>query len=118
MNPVTKVKANKDLSWNDLPDFGEYGDIKLIWEASRFPQVYYFINAYAITQDEKYAKECIKQIINWIDDNPYPIGVNYKCGQEISFRIFAWINAMEYFNDFISKEDKRDIQSISAKTRE
>jgi len=109
MNPVTKVKANKDLSWNDLPDFGEYGDIKLIWEASRFPQVYYFINAYAITQDEKYAKECIKQIINWIDNNPYPKGVNYKCGQEISFRLFAWINAMEYFNDFLSKEDEKKI---------
>jgi hypothetical protein len=109
MNPISKIEANNKLSWNNLPDFAEYGDIKLIWEASRFSQVYYFINAYAGTQDTKYAKECIKQIINWIDDNPYPKGVNYKCGQEISFRLFAWVNAMEYFNDFIYKEDEKKI---------
>ena len=109
MNPISKVKANDSLSWNNLPDFGEYGDIKLIWEVSRFPQVYYFINAYSITKDEKYATECIDQIIDWINNNPYPKGVNYKCGQEISFRIFAWINALEYFNDFISKENEKKI---------
>jgi hypothetical protein len=109
MNPISKVEANKSLSWNHLPDFGEYGDIKLIWEASRFPQVHYFINAFVITKDSKYATACISQIIDWIDSNPYPKGVNYKCGQEISFRIFAWINAMEYFSEFISKEDEKKI---------
>lgn len=109
MNPNSKVKANSNLSWNRLPDFGEYGDIKLIWEASRFPQVYYFINAYSTTKDVKYAKECIGQIMEWIDKNQYPYGVNYKCGQEISFRTFAWINALEYFSEFFTKEDEQKI---------
>ena len=63
MNPVTKVKADTALNWNRLPDFGAYGDIKLIWEASRFPQVYSFINAYAVTKDEKYAKASLKQMV-------------------------------------------------------
>jgi len=105
MNPVSKVKANDSLPWNNLPDFGEYGDIKLIWEASRFPQVYYFINAYSVTKDEKYAKTCISQIIDWCETNPYPKGVNYKCGQEISFRVFAWVNALEYFYEFFTQEE-------------
>ena len=109
MNPVSKVKANSALSWNRLPDFGEYGDIKLIWEASRFPQVYYFINAYTTTKDTNYSNICVSQIIDWIDKNPYPQGVNYKCGQEISFRIFAWIIALEYFEDFVNKEDEQKI---------
>ncbi|RXJ77992.1 hypothetical protein CRV03_03205 [Arcobacter sp. F155] len=109
MNPISKVKANNTLSWNKLPDFGEYGDIKLIWEASRFPQVYYYINAYSTTKDEKYAKQCIAQILDWIEKNPYPQGVNYKCGQEISFRVFAWINALEYFREFFTKEDEQKI---------
>lgn len=109
MNPISKVKANSSLSWNRLPDFGEYGDIKLIWEASRFPQLYSFINAYSVTEDEKYAKECINQMLNWISNNLYPYGVNYKCGQEISFRVFSWIVALEYFDKFLSKEDKVEI---------
>ncbi|PLY05599.1 MAG: hypothetical protein C0625_12255 [Arcobacter sp.] len=109
INPISKVESNRNLSWNNLPDFGEYGDIKLIWEASRFPQVYFFINAYSISHEEKYAKECISQIISWIKNNPYPKGVNYKCGQEISFRIFSWIVALDYFNDFFREEEKSDI---------
>ena len=109
INPISKVRADNSLNWNNLPDFGEYGDIKLIWEASRFPQVYAFINAYSITKDEKYAKACLEQIIDWIDTNPYPKGVNYKCGQEITFRIIAWMMAIDYFKDFLSKEDEAKI---------
>lgn len=109
MNPISKAKANSVILWNRLPDFGEYGDIKLIWEASRFSQIYYFINAYSVTKDEKYAKDCIGQIMDWIDKNPYPYGVNYKCGQEISFRIFAWINALEYFSGYITRYDEGKI---------
>ena len=109
MSPITKIEANSNLSWNHLPDFGEYGDIKLIWEVSRFPQVYFFINAYSITKDEKYANACVTQITDWIDNNPYPKGVNYKCGQEISFRLFAWINALEYFYNFFTKDDLQKV---------
>jgi hypothetical protein len=109
MNPITKVKANRNMSWNRLSDFGEYGDIKLIWEISRFPQVYYFINAYSITQDAKYANACINQIVDWIKNNPFPNGVNYKCGQEISFRIISWIVVLEYFVNFVNKKDEKII---------
>ncbi len=109
INPITKVSSNLSVSWNKLPDFGEYGDIKLIWEASRFPQVYYFINSYSLTKEKKYAKECINQILDWIENNPFPYGVNYKCGQEITFRIFSWIIAIEYFAEFLNVEDEEKI---------
>jgi hypothetical protein len=109
INPVTKAEANSQLSWNNLPDFGEYGDIKLIWEASRFPQIYFFINAYSVTSDKKYAYACIEQIVDWIDNNPYPKGVNYKCGQEITFRIIAWMVALDYFSDFLKEDDEQKI---------
>ncbi len=104
INPVTRIEAKKNLSWNNLPDFGEYGDIKLIWEASRFPQIYFFIHAHLITKNNNYIDSCLEQINDWIEENPYPYGVNYKCGQEITFRIFSWIIALEYFNNYISKE--------------
>ncbi|WP_072681741.1 heparinase II/III family protein [Arcobacter sp. LA11] len=106
-NPKTKVSSNSNIFWNKLPDFGKYGDIKLIWEASRFPQIYFFINAYSITKDKKYAESCVYQIIDWINNNSFPYGVNYKCGQEITFRILNWIVVLEYFDDFISEVNKK-----------
>ncbi len=109
LNPVLKVEAPRNIPWNKLPDFGPYGDIKLIWEASRFPQVFFLINAFSLTKDEKYARGCLQQIEHWIDNNPFPYGVNYKCGQEISFRLFAWILALDYFYDYLSPELTRKI---------
>lgn len=103
-NPVNNETSPRDIPWNKLPDFGKYGDIKLIWEASRFPQVYFFINGYALTQDKKYAQACLGQIQNWVEKNPFPYGVNYKCGQEIAFRLFSWIIAIDYFREFVDED--------------
>ena len=102
-NPLLDKNSPRDINWNQLPDFGEYGDIKQIWEASRFPQIYFFINAFAYSKDRKYADCCLVQISDWIDNNPFPKGVNYKCGQEIAFRIFAWLTALCYFRDFCTE---------------
>ena len=108
-HPTSKYQYSSNLPWHKIPDFGKAGDIKLLWEASRFPQIYSFIIAFNATKDEKYANECINQIIDWIDKNPYPNSPNYKCGQEISFRLFSWIIAMDYFREFISNEQKQKI---------
>ncbi len=112
-SPATKTFATVDQEWNRIPDFGTLGDIKLVWEASRFPHVYFFIDAYAATKEVKYANACLMQIEAWIDANPYPLGVNYKCGQEVTFRIFSWIVALEYFEPFIDKQlEKKIVENI------
>ena len=108
-NPVARKNSADNIPWNKLPDFGEYGDIKLIWEVSRFPQVYFFINAYSLTQEPKYAKACLGQIVDWCKKNPFPNGINYKCGQEIAFRIFSWIVAIDYFKAFINTEFRETV---------
>ena len=46
-NPIKKVEIDKTLKWYKIPDFDpERGDIKVIWEASRFTHFYYFAGAY------------------------------------------------------------------------
>ncbi|MGE4497247.1 MAG: heparinase II/III-family protein [Deferribacterales bacterium] len=103
-NPVSGKKSSKEAEWQNIPDFGSVGDIKLIWEISRFPQIFHFISAHSATQDKKYAHACIEQIRLWIEDNPFPCGVNYKCGQEIAFRVFAWFCALSYFEDYVDAD--------------
>lgn len=109
MNPVTKVIAPAHIPWNRLPDFGDYGDIKLIWESSRFPQVYYFINAFSVSKDQRYADACVDLLVDWCQQNVFPYGPNYKCGQEIAFRLFSWFVAIDCFKNYISKQQKETI---------
>ena len=78
-----------DRHWSALGDF-DYGDIKVIWELNRFSFVYTLVRAYWQTEDERYA-ECFWQLVeNWREHNSPNQGVNWKCGQEITFRVMAW----------------------------
>lgn len=99
-NPITNYEWPQNKHWVDIEELSKVsGDVKYVWEASRFTQVFYFVRAYTITQDEKYAQAYWNQVEHWIKENPYQMGVNWKCGQEISFRTFAWIFGLYAFLD-------------------
>ena len=75
------------LPWYEIPDFSpETGDIKGIWEASRFDWVLglarIYINGRVDALDDLNAT-----IRNWLDNNRLYEGVNWKCGQEASIRV-------------------------------
>jgi len=108
INPVSGYEWPKDKHWVDIEELSRVsGDVKYVWEASRFPQIFYFVRAYTITRDEKYAQAYWNQIEHWIKENPYQLGVNWKCGQEISFRTFAWIFGLYAFLDSPHTTDTR-----------
>lgn len=109
INPMNHHQAPANQPWRNLPDFGPWGDIKCIWEASRFSQVFYFIDAFQLTHDSKYANGCIDMIIDWIEQNPYPNGVHYKCGQEVAFRTLAFILAIDVFREYLTDTKKVQI---------
>jgi len=88
-NPLTGESAPADRHWADIPDFS-FGDIKLIWEASRFSPVYALVRAYALTHNERYAEAFWTLVEDWASHNPPQLGANWKCGQEASFRMMTW----------------------------
>ena len=53
-NPLTEESARADRHWADIHDFA-FGDIKLMWEASRFSPIHVPVRTYAIAHDERYA---------------------------------------------------------------
>jgi len=95
-NPLTGESAPADRHWANVPDFS-FGDIKLIWEASRFSPVYVLVRAYALTHDERYAEAFWTLVEDWASHNPPQLGPNWKCGQEASFRIMAWCFGLHAF---------------------
>ncbi|NCB39942.1 MAG: alginate lyase family protein [Erysipelotrichia bacterium] len=87
-NAMSGAVYDRNLHWSKIADFGQ-GDIKCVWEANRFPWAFALARAYARTGDERFAEGFWLLFENWLDENPPNRGVNWKCGQEAAFRLFA-----------------------------
>lgn len=97
-NPFTGKRAPANMHWSEIDDF-DYGDIKIIWEPSRFAFAYALVRAYWRTQDQRYGELFWQAFEDWREKNPPQLGPNWKCGQETAFRVMAWCFALYGFLD-------------------
>ena len=95
-NPLNGVVVPSTRHWSRISDFG-HGDIKLVWEASRFAVAYTLVRAYWVSGDERYPAAFWTLIEDWRRANPPQRGPNWKSGQEAAFRIMAWCFALYGF---------------------
>ena len=97
LNPFNgKEYPNVTTHWTRLSEFHpEVGDIKNIWNASRFNWVLIVSSAYTLTGEEKYLSKLNSWVNNWIEKNPGYFGPNWKCGQETSLRALNTFLAFE-----------------------
>lgn len=117
-NPLTgQAVTQPNRPWWQIPDFDlAVGDIKTIWEASRFGW------ALSLAQQARRGEsEALDQLNKWVEDwvlaNPPYLGPNWKCGQESSLRVLHLAasaivleqieNAQAGLLDFISLSLKR-----------
>lgn len=98
LNPFTGGRASSRIHWTRIPVQSRiFGDIKYIWEPGRFASAYILTRAYRATGDEEYA-ECFWQLVeSWGKANPPNYGAHWRCGQEISIRLMAWVFALHVF---------------------
>jgi len=111
-NPLTRVESQKHVKWYRIPDFdADRGDIKVIWEASRFTHFFYLSRAYLITGDKKYYNAFSEQLEQWLNDNTYPYGANYKCGQECALRMINTLITYAVFENcgVVTVKDKKNV---------
>ncbi|MCE6988976.1 alginate lyase family protein [Dyadobacter sp. CY323] len=96
-NPKTGFTYSRETHWSQIQDFADgAGDIKYVWEKSRFCFLYDIIRC-----DFHFEKDQSTLVFNliesWIDENPVNRGPNWKCGQEISLRALNWLFALHYY---------------------
>lgn len=75
------------------------GDIKFPWELNRHQYFVTLAKAWHYTGDEKYVRECVSLLTDWIEKNPYPRGQNWLPMMELGVRSIAWLNALWLFKD-------------------
>ncbi|CEQ23925.1 heparinase II/III-like protein [[Clostridium] sordellii] len=114
-NPLTNTTVDSNKKWYAIPDFEkERGDIKVIWEISRFTHLYYMVRAFLITENKKYYEAFSMQIQSWVDNNSYSYGSNYKCGQESALRMINILITYSIFKKygFITNKDEINVKKI------
>ncbi len=101
-NPSNGYQHDITKHWLEIPDLStEAGDIKYIWEKSRFSFLYTLMR-YDFHFEEDHAKIVFEEIESWIDSNPINQGPNWICSQEISLRTMNWLFALNFYKN--SKE--------------
>ena len=115
MNPLTGKKCDEQRKWYQIPDFDrERGDIKAVWEISRFSHFIIFARAYLLTEDIRYYKAFSEQTEDWLKHNPYSYGANYKCGQECALRMVNVLLAYAVFSDcgLTTEKDEKNVREL------
>ncbi|GEM_PF-341692 len=87
-NHLTGQRAPTASHWSRISATG-YGDIKCIWELSRFAWAYTLVRAYWRTGDERYPEAFWRLFEDWRAHNPPNTGPNWMCGQEVALRLMA-----------------------------
>lgn len=82
-----KSVLGAERHWWQIPDFDpSVGDIKTVWEFSRFDWVLACAQ-HAAKGDESALKRLNDWLADWLQSNPPYKGPNWKCGQEASIRV-------------------------------
>jgi hypothetical protein len=98
-NPETNYKYDINKHWTEIHDLvQENGDIKFVWEKSRFSYLLTIIR-YDYHFKKNNATFVFSEIESWIDKNPINQGPNWKCSQEISLRILNWTIALDFYRN-------------------
>jgi hypothetical protein len=93
LNPFeNKRHPHTALHWGEIADFSaDAGDIKIVWEMSRFIWAPSLARAWRISGDARFLSTMQLWMEDWWRCNPPNTGPNWMCGQETSIRL---INAL------------------------
>lgn len=98
-HPITGYKFRADQHWTELNEFSKKaGDIKFVWEKSRFSWLYSIIRFDKQTGGD-HSSFVFSEIESWINANPINQGPNYICSQEISVRVLNWTFAIYFYKN-------------------
>lgn len=112
-DPVTKKKWPQKF-WGDINYRDKsLGGVKFVWEINRLYGVFSLAIAYRYTQKTVYADKILSLIQSWLDNNPYPKGVNWSCGIEAGIRLANLTWALSFLEHYqFTKENLKTINAF------
>ncbi|MGH9609790.1 MAG: alginate lyase family protein [Bryobacteraceae bacterium] len=72
-------------------NFSAAGDHKFVWELNRHQHLVLLAQAFRLTGRPEFIREIFRHIESWLDENPFPCGINWTSALEVAFRSLSWI---------------------------
>lgn len=95
------VKKNEnEIHWTKIQEFSlNEGDIKNLWEPSRFHGMLTMGLGYLSSGDARFSQGIEEWISTWVQENPANSGAQWKCGQETGIRLMHILLMSEILRD-------------------
>lgn len=88
-------ELNATLYGSDFQGERYIGDIKLPWELNKHAHFLELAKAYWLTADERYAEALLVQMDDWIERNPFLMGVAWTQNLIVAQRAIVWTLALQ-----------------------
>jgi len=83
----------------DYRDFSSTGDCKLVWEPNRHHHLVVLARAYKLSGDIRFARAVVEQMESWLEQCPFPFGMNWRSPLELGIRLVNWVWAIDLIRD-------------------
>ena len=91
VDPKTRIESPLEFGIGlDYRDAARVGDIKYLWEINRHLELVTLAQAWHLAADERYAYGARALIDSWLEQSPYPQGVNWCASLEHAIRLINW----------------------------
>lgn len=103
-----KFSYDIDYKQNDI-----YGCARINWELNRHYNLVTIAENYYITSDKKYLSELKEYFYDWVEKNPFLIGISWTSVMEVAIRSFSWLVILNFINqekNSLDVEFNRDIE--------
>jgi hypothetical protein len=67
------------------------------WELNKHHHLVELAKAYWLTADERFCGEFVIQVLDWMETNPFNMGVNWLDARTIAQRLISWLLAFQMF---------------------
>jgi hypothetical protein len=98
LDPVAGLRFPRAIplaDWNFDAMRPGNADIKFPWELARCQHFPVLGQAFALTADERYARELARQLGDFLDANPIGTAVNWACTMDVGLRAANWALGLE-----------------------
>jgi hypothetical protein len=91
VDPKSGIEVPLEFGFGfDYRDAARVGDIKYLWEINRHLELVTLAQAWHLAADERYARGARLLLDSWLEQCPYPRGVNWCASLEPAIRLVNW----------------------------